>query len=406
MYGWEFPPFHSGGLGVACQHLTEELIRSGVYINFVLPHIPESSRHLLPKHCLDMNKILEDGAIYKYSKACQLFSAYISSESYEIVKKKLNQSDSEYLMPPNLIDAAHEFGEQAKVIAQNIDHDVIHSHDWLTFAAGINTKKYSNKPFIVQVHSTEFDRSGGNPNPVVYDIERYGMEQADSIVAVSHYTKQKIMDNYGIPDEKITVIHNGINNDVYCHYEPSQIKKKDKIVLFLGRITLQKGPDYFLYMAKRILEKMENVKFIMAGDGDMMREMIRKSIHLGIEKNIVFTGFLQRNEINKIYQNADLYVMPSVSEPFGLTTFEAMKNGTPVLISKQSGVSEVVKNALKVDFWDIDEMANKALAVLKYPKLSNLLKREASYEIQKHSWKNTAEKLKHHYQYLTQKHAK
>lgn len=404
MYGWEFPPFHTGGLGIACKGIVEGLIKNELSVKLVLPFIPSESK--MPNYCIDAQEFADDSVILKQLSGSRYFSAYITEKEFANLCKSANDSKSQKKsFAKNIIDEAYNYAAKASQIAKKIPHDIVHANDWLTFPAGIATKNISNKPLVVHVHSTEFDRSAGDPNPDVYDIELKGMQNADSIIAVSNFTKQKIIDNYGIPKNKITVIHNAIDPKIEEYYKPSKIAETDKIVLFLGRITIQKGPDYFLAMAKKVLKIMKNVKFVMVGDGDMREEMIRRAIHLGIEKNILFTGFLNQKEVMKAFQNADLYVMPSVSEPFGLSALEAIQNSVPVLISKQSGVSEVVRNALKVDFWDIDEMANQVISVLKCKHLSRTLNYTALYELSNFSWDNFGKKLKQHYQNIAYSYA-
>lgn len=262
----------------------------------------------------------------------------------------------------------------------------------MAYKAGINAKKATGKPLVVHIHATEFDRGGGNGvNQYVYDIEKEGFENADVICAVSNFTKNKIVEHYGVNPAKVKVVHNAVEftdfkEDIKKH------KKDDKVVLFLGRITLQKGPEYFVHAAEKVLEKEPNTKFIVAGSGDMMPMMINLAAEKGLGSKMLFAGFLKGDDIDRAYKIADLYVMPSVSEPFGITPLEAMRNGTPVLMSKQSGVSEVVSHCLKVDFWDVEDMANKMLAALKYPALHNCLKENGSREIKKFSWNEPAKK--------------
>jgi glycosyltransferase involved in cell wall biosynthesis len=278
------------------------------------------------------------------------------------------------------------FARAAEEIAAGETFDVIHCHDWLTFKAGVNVKRRTKKPLIVHVHATEFDRTGGNGrNEHVYNIEREGMHAADKIIAVSNFTKNMIVNNYGIDPNKVEVVHNAVEFTDY-NTERRKINNYDKVVLFLGRITLQKGPDYFIESASKVLKKMSNVKFIIAGSGDMEYKMIEKAAQMGIGDKVLFAGFLEGADIDRAYKMADVYVMPSVSEPFGITPLEAMRNGTPVIISKQSGVSEVIQNCLKVDFWDTDQMANKILGVLKYGELHEEMKKNGSREIKKFSW--------------------
>ena len=224
------------------------------------------------------------------------------------------------------------------------------------------------------------------------------MEHSDRIIAVSDYTKKMLMKHYGVPEFKIDVVHNAVQPNFSTYHKTHHINKTDKVVLFLGRMTMQKGPDYFLKMAQKVLEKRKGVKFVMAGDGDMMQQIIKMAVDLGIERNILFSGFLKGDEVARAYASADLYVMPSISEPFGLTPLEAIRHGAPVLISKQSGVSEVIKNALRVDFWDIDEMTNKVIAVLDYPELHSTLKEHGSKEVERMNWHGQAKHIISSYQ--------
>ncbi|MBV9159204.1 MAG: glycosyltransferase family 4 protein, partial [Candidatus Kaiserbacteria bacterium] len=285
-------------------------------------------------------------------------------------------------------------------IVEREDFDIIYAHDWLSFGAGIEAKRKTGKPFIAHVHATEFDRCGGpaGVNPHVYAIEREGMEAADCVIAVSELTKQIIVEGYGIPERKVRVVYNGIDESTVPTGSSTRRMRslKDagyKIVLFLGRITLQKGPDYFLRAAKRVLEKNPRVMFVMSGSGDMDDRMLELSAQLGISGNVIFTGFLTGTDRYEMYMAADLFVMPSVSEPFGITPLEAMKLGTPVLISKQSGVSEVVKHALKADFWDVDEMANKIMSVVGHPALRETLSHHGAGEAERLTWAAAAIKV-------------
>ncbi len=401
MFGWEYPPNNSGGLGIACKGIVDGLLESGVKVNLVLP---DDNSDIMPSFCVNLKKTINTEKLKIVPMNLLNSSVYISNEEYS-KKIKLSGLFKQFSKSNNLVEDSVIYGSVVGKVALKIPHDVIHAHDWLTIPAGIEAKKLSKKPLIIHVHSTEFDRSGGNPNPAVYNIEKHGFDNADLIVAVSNYTKQKIIEYYGIPEEKIRVVHNAINQEIKEQYQPHPISKNNKIVLFLGRITIQKGPDYFVEMARKVLNEMKNVKFVIAGNGDMMNEIISKAIKLGIEKNIIFTGFLKGGDVDKAFQQADVYVMPSISEPFGLTALESIQNGTPVIISKQSGVSEVLSNVLKIDFWDVNEMANKVISILKYPALEKSLKNQSNEEIKKFSWKNAANKLKNLYINLTNNHA-
>jgi glycosyltransferase involved in cell wall biosynthesis len=288
----------------------------------------------------------------------------------------------------------HRYASIAAQLAARESFDVVHAHDWMTYPAGIAVSALSGKPLVVHVHSTEFDRSGEHVNQMIYDIEQRGMAAADKVIAVSHFTRNIVIGRYGISGEKVEVVHNGVErngpgNSFSAH---TGIEKDERIVLFLGRITMQKGPEYFLAAAKKVLEVMDNVKFVMAGSGDLMHRAVEMAADLGIGHKVLFTGFLRGDDVRKIYGMADLFVMPSVSEPFGLVPLEALDNDVPVIISKQSGVSEVLTHALKVDFWDVNEIANKIVAVLKYPPLQMTLRDYGNFEVRRLSWQDGARK--------------
>ncbi|MBW2992130.1 glycosyltransferase family 4 protein [Candidatus Woesearchaeota archaeon] len=390
MFGWEFPPYASGGLGTACYGLTKSLSRQGNDIIFVAPKADPESHKFLKIVPADMKKI-------KIRGINSPVTPYMTSEEYEKEYRLYSKSKEKTIYGRNLKEEVERFAKCAEKIAVDEDFDVIHCHDWLTFKAGINAKKKTGKPLVVHVHATEFDRGGGNGvNQYVYDIERLGMSKADKVIAVSNFTKNKIVDNYGISADKIEVVHNAVEfND--NKIERQKINENDKVVLFLGRITLQKGPEYFIDAAEKVLSKIKNVKFIVAGSGDMEFRMIERAAELGLGDKILFAGFLQGEDIDRAYKMADVYVMPSVSEPFGITPLESMRNGTPVIISKQSGVSEVIKHCLKVDFWDTDEIANKIIGVIKYKEVYDELKKNGGEEILGFSWDIPAEKCSNVY---------
>ncbi len=394
MFGWEFPPYNSGGLGVACFGLTQALARERIDISFVLPKKLDISSNT-------MRIIFADtlSSIIRFRIIDSTLSPYLTPKSYN--GSKLD--DKEAFYGSTLFEEVARYALAGARLAMEETFNVIHAHDWLSFPAGVEAKRVSGKPLVAHVHATEFDRTGGNVNQHVYEIEKEGMEKADRIVAVSDFTKNIIISNYGIEPSKITVIHNGIEKENY-HVIPSTLKKfkeqGTKIVLFVGRITLQKGPDYFLRAAQKTLSYKPNVMFVIVGSGDMEGQIINQVIELGISNNVLFTGFLRGEELSSVYQAADLFVMPSVSEPFGLASLEALAHGTPVLISKQSGVSEVITHGLKVDFWDIDEMANKILAMLDNQPLSQTLKEESVKDLDKVSWKEAAQKCIHLYSEL------
>jgi glycosyltransferase involved in cell wall biosynthesis len=390
MFGWEFPPFNSGGLGTACFGLTKGMHNQGANVTFVLPVAnPSMKADFVKLVSADISKEMKKIGINSIMQGYMTSEEY--SQQYDEVVLKSGKSKNKSIYGKNLFEEVRRYALKAGLIAENEEFDIIHAHDWMTYQAGINAKKKSGKPLVIHVHATEFDRTGGSPNQYVYDIERQGMHEADKIIAVSSLTKNRIIEHYEIPEEKVHVVHNAVEfNDHRFEEAEFKIKESDKIVLFLGRITIQKGPDYFLYAAKKSLEIDPNIKFIIAGSGDMERFMIEKAAEFGIADKVLFTGFLRGKDIDRAYQMADLYVMPSVSEPFGITPLEAMRNNTPVLISKQSGVSEVISHCLKVDFWDIDQIVNKMISVLKYRELSDTLKQHGSMEVKKFDWSTPA----------------
>jgi len=270
--------------------------------------------------------------------------------------------------------------------------DVIHAHDWLAYPAGLTLRALTGKPLVCHIHATEFDRSGEHVNRQVYDIERAGLNGADRVIAVSRLTKSIVHRRYGVPENKIDVVYNGVDQDNVQPQQGMAIERDEKIVLFLGRITMQKGPEYFIRAAKRVLEKDDKVKFVVAGSGDLAVKMIEEAATLGIGHKVLFTGFLRGRDVDRVFRMADCYVMPSVSEPFGIAPLEAMRNDVPVIVSKQSGVSEILTHCLKVDFWDTDEMANKIVAVLRYPPLGATLAEHGRFELRGINWDGAAEK--------------
>ncbi len=385
MFGWEFPPFNSGGLGTACLGLTKGLKNNKVDVIFVLPQKVNLDVDFLKFIYAD-----DFSSIKKRYVINSLLRGYSTEEDYESRLFSDNEKKS-VIYGRNLFEEVERYGEIGGEIAKNEEFDIIHAHDWLTYKAAVNAKKATGKYLVIHVHATEFDRSGGNNvNQYVYDIEKKGMEEADSIIAVSNFTKNKIIKHYGIPAEKIKVVHNAVEFENYALNEIHGLKKTKKIVLYLGRITLQKGPDYFVRAAKRVLEYYPDVVFIVSGSGDMEKSIIKKVAKMGMASKFIFTGFLRGGDIQEVYNMADLYVMPSVSEPFGITPLEALNCNTPVLISNQSGVSEVLNHCLKTDFWDIDDMANKIVSVLKYNELYRCLRDNGSKEVKKLNWDDSA----------------
>ena len=414
MLGWEFPPFISGGLGTACYGLTKGMDQLGIKVTFVLPTMVESK---YTTHVKLLSPSSHQGSVtsFEFNPLKNItfrtihspLQPYSSPDVYqqrieESLRQRQKMHDGNVNATSKFIGGidyhgdmygeVHRYAAVVTELAATEQFDVIHAHDWMTYPAGIAVAAMSGKPLIVHVHSTEFDRSGEHVNQMIYDIERKGMHTADKVIAVSYFTRNIIISRYGVSGEKVEVVYNGVERNGGWSLDKTGISKDEKIVLFLGRITMQKGPEYFLAAAKKVLEVVDNVKFVMAGSGDMMHRAIEMAAGLGIGHKVLFTGFLRGEDVQKIYKMADLYVMPSVSEPFGIAPLEALDNDVPVIISKQSGVSEVLMHALKVDFWDVDEIANKIIAVLKYPPLQVTLRNHGNFEIRKLRWRDSAQK--------------
>src|SRR3954471_10171573 len=430
MLGWEFPPFISGGLGTACYGLTKAMSGLGTDVMFVLPRpvtTPFSTHVRLVSPRADSPLAAPstefrldefDHVTFRTVNAqmgdpYQTASQYLESAAAKGYKatEVTGASATDPIKPPasksfvggggtpaagspyggDLFSEIQRYAALAAEIARNESFDVVHAHDWMTFPAGLAVAGIKGVPLVVHVHSTEFDRSGQNVDQRIYDIERRGMHGAIKVIAVSHLTRNICAHHYGVDAGKVEVVYNAIDlNGNGFDEEKYKIHKDEKIVLFLGRITMQKGPEYFLAAAKKVLEVMDNVKFVMAGSGDMIRRIVEMAAAMGIGHKVLFTGFLRGGDVEKVFKMADLYVMPSVSEPFGIAPLEAMSHDVPVIISKQSGVSEVLTHALKVDFWDVNEMANKIIAVLKHPPLASTMRQHGSFEIKRMSWTDAA----------------
>ncbi|MBL8990397.1 MAG: glycosyltransferase family 4 protein, partial [Phycisphaerae bacterium] len=290
----------------------------------------------------------------------------------------------------DLISASERYARMVLALTRGERFDVVHAHDWLTFPAGIAAARATGRPLVVHVHSTEFDRAGDGVNQRVYEIERRGMVSAMRVICVSELTKGIVVRRYGIDASRVDVVYNGIENSRLQPHAGDRIQKGDRIVLFLGRITMQKGPEYFIAAAKKVLEKVPEAKFIVAGSGDMELRMVELAAEMGIGHRVLFTGFLRGADVDRVYRMADCYVMPSVSEPFGIAPLEAIRNDVPTIISKQSGVSEVLTHALKVDFWDTHEIANKIVAVLRHPPLGQTLRQHGALELHRLTWEGAA----------------
>ena len=429
MLGWEFPPFISGGLGTACYGLTKAMSGLGTDVMFVLPRpvaTPFSTHVRLvsprpgsPLASPSTEFRLDEFDHVSFRAVNAQLNPYERPEGYKaplLIEKQKAIKEEPYQtvspaakagrvavkagpMPPaagspyagDLFTEIQRYASLASEIAKQEPFDVVHAHDWMTFPAGLAVAGLTGRPLVVHVHSTEFDRSGQFVDQRIYDIERRGMHGAMKVIAVSHLTKNICVQQYGVDANKVEVVYNAIDlNGNGFDEEKYKIHRDEKIVLFLGRITMQKGPEYFLAAAKKVLEVMDNVKFVMAGSGDMIRRIVEMAAAMGIGHKVLFTGFLRGGDVEKVFKMADLYVMPSVSEPFGIAPLEAMSHDVPVLISKQSGVSEVLTHALKVDFWDINEMANKIIAVLRHPPLASTLRQHGAFDVRRRTWADAA----------------
>ena len=420
MFGWEFPPHIAGGLGTACYGLTRGLAKQGVQVTFVMPHAygDEDQRFVKVINASDVEALYGGGQnddIWEKMTFIHINSnmvPYISPEEFEarseeyrktgvvergdVWKERYNFSGK---YGANLMEEVARYAMVAAEVAKQRlgEFDVIHAHDWLTYYAGIAAKRVSGKPLVVHIHATEFDRSGEHINQSVYNIERAGMQAADKVIAVSNLTRNIVIEKYGIPPEKVVTVHNAVR---FAGTPSADVERgvKDKIVTFLGRITYQKGPDYFVEAAAKVLKRLPNVRFVMAGSGDMMNHIIRRVAKLGIADRFHFTGFLKGDDVQKMFALSDVYVMPSVSEPFGISPLEAMKSNVPVIISKQSGVAEVLDYAVKVDYWDVDAMADAIYALVQYPALAKMFAKKGLEEVTGLKWDNAAAEVKKVYE--------
>ncbi len=419
MFGWEFPPHISGGLGTACYGLTKGLSElTETEVIFVVPKAfgdeDQSAIQLIGANNISINQreiqFENGGNKIDYYEVNSPIIPYVGEEEFWKLKTgryskntKFVQTDEGFRIDfsgtygANLLQEIKNYALVSSVIAANNTFDIIHAHDWLAYPAGIAAKNISGKPLVIHVHATEFDRSGGNVNPNVYAIEREGMEIADKIIAVSNFTRNIVIDKYGIPPEKITTVYNAV--EPLANERKTLFKKgvNEKVVTFLGRITMQKGPDYFIEAANLILKKMNNVRFVMAGSGDLMNSMITRVSELGIADRFHFTGFLRSDDVYQMFDMTDVFVMPSVSEPFGIVPLEAMQSGVPVIISNQSGVAEILENAIKIDFWDTHAMADAIYGLLNYPSLAQFFKQEGKLEVENLKWINSAELVREVY---------
>jgi len=403
MFGWEFPPHMSGGLGTACYGMTKALVGRGHQILFVLPSPIEeacnSHVELLSASGIPISEESERrlAANFDLRRIRSSLRPYMRTAGTAALRARRSGGRSLVDLTgqygPDLLSEVVRYGTVAGAVGVERTFDVIHAHDWMSVFAGLRAKSSSGKPLILHIHALEYDRSGENINRDIFEIERWGMSQADAVVAVSHYTKGRIVELYGIPAEKIFVVHNAVSrSEAQLSLKVVKIPVR-KIVLFLGRITFQKGPDYFVEAAARLLRKIPDLTFVMAGSGDMMIRMVERVAELGIGQHFHFTGFLRGEDVERMFAMSDLYVMPSVSEPFGISPLEAMMYDVPVILSKSSGVAEVLRHAPQVDFWDVDGLAEKMASLLSDPELARQVVEDCRTEMQRIHWDRAAEEL-------------
>jgi len=427
MFTWEFPPLISGGLGMACYGMVKALLALGIKIDLVLPtkeavYFPlrqESDVDTLPAVFMDasMHRKYLNISFSSLHERLEYIGISGRPESYiqldEIrdylkeVKKETWQSvttvkeeqelfadmTAHLIGDEDLIKKVQEYTLRAERFARELDYNLIHAHDWLTYPSGMLAKKISGRPLVVHIHATEFDRAGGPGDERVHKIEHSGMMYADKVIAVSKYTAQMIMSRYRIDTAKIKIVHNAFTLSEDIVLTKKRIFK-GPTVLFLGRLTLQKGPDYYLEVAEKVIQAHPEARFIMAGTGDMSRKLLRRSASLKLKNKFLFTGFLNRNQVEDVLRASDIYMLPSVSEPFGISPLEAMAFGLTSIISKQSGVSEVVNHAFKIDFWDVDLMAETINHLIEQPEECRRIGFEGMQEVNAIRWHEAAEKIR------------
>ncbi len=455
MLGWEYPPNISGGLGVACQGLAEALKDEGVEITFVIPRLTgkenklgvmlvsasdiEMKEEVTPKSPLTpatgaqdpgfaqalVSKIIAidsslspynlaqvDGELTAFGHWTNIFfeepknGAGAATEPGPKTGSQKMSSKREQLQGgygPGLLDEVARYASVVEHLTKNITFDLIHAHDWMTFPAAMAVREATGKPLVIHFHATEYDRAGESGSREVYDIEKKAIDKSDAIVTVSKWTSRVIASRYGAKESKIHVVHNGIIKNGNAPVR-QRSPVANTIVTFLGRITFQKGPEYFVGAAKKVLAKFPDCHFVMAGSGDALPRIMNMVAREGLSSHIHFTGFLNKEEIERLLGMSSVYVMPSVSEPFGITPLEAVQAGVPVVVSKQSGVSEVLDHVLKVDFWNTDELADAICALTQYKGLAEMLRSNAKKNIETISWQVAAKKTKHVYhETLTQR---
>ncbi len=405
MFGWEFPPHILGGLGTASYGLTKGMWECGdMEITFVIPKpFGDEEKHFAqiigasqtPVAWRDVSREYVESRIGKVMDPDLYFRLrdHIYADFNYMRTNDLGCIEFSGRYPDNLLEEINNYSIVAGVIARTIPCDVIHSHDWLTYPAGIHAKQVTGKPLVIHVHATDYDRSRGNVNPTVFSIERDGMLNADHIITVSDLTRRTVIEKYGIDPAKVTTVHNAVTplSEEYLNVQVQ--KPKEKIVTFLGRITMQKGPEYFVETAAKVLKNNHNVRFVMAGSGDMMDKMINLAAERGIADRFHFPGFQKGKQVYEMLKASDVYVMPSVSEPFGISPLEAMQMGVPSIISKQSGCAEILNNVIKTDYWDVDAMADAIYSLVTYPAMHAQLSEDGLNEVNQITWDKAGRKV-------------
>jgi glycosyltransferase involved in cell wall biosynthesis len=410
MFGWEFPPHILGGLGTASYGLTKGMaMQEDMEITFVMPKPRgDEDQSFLRLMGVCNTPVVWKDVSWDYVK--KRIGKYMDPQLYFDLREHIYTNLSHYYTndlgciefsgryPDNLLEEINNYSIVAGVIARTIPMDIIHSHDWLTYPAGIHAKTVTGKPLVIHVHATDFDRSRGNVNPRVYGIEKDGMDHADHIITVSNLTRNTVIEKYHQDPRKVTTVHNAVEPlSPEIEAIPSQKGTEDKVITFLGRITMQKGPEYFVEAAARVLKKASNVRFVMAGSGDMMNQMIRLAAQRNISDKFHFTGFMKGNQVYEVLKSSDVYVMPSVSEPFGISPLEAMQCEVPTIISKQSGCAEILNKAIKTDYWDIEAMSDAMYSIITYPGMAEYLKEEGKKEVDSITWEDAGLKVRRIY---------
>jgi len=394
MIGWEYPPHNSGGLGVACHGLTTALSSPSNKIYFSLPYKYSGSlKHMTLLDCShpDWGNDIEQPPFFAYDHFPALD---------RVDPANLAVNDLSLLSQSELEKQVSQYHDQVINNSKKKDFSVIHAHDWMSFPAGMSLKQKSGKPLVAHIHSTEFDRSPVGGSQYIIKSEYDGMKFADRVIAVSAYTKKILVDKYGIDHQKITVVHNGIDPVEKTDHGEHHFAQARPVIVFMGRLTGQKGPEYFLDLAQSVLHYLPEAIFIVAGNGDLYQELLFTTAHKGLSSKVLFSGFVRDRQKAKLLDRADVFVMPSLSEPFGLVAVEAAQRSTPVIISKNSGVAEVLPSSIQADFWDIDLMTQSIVELIKNKQLSQDVVKNQNIELENVTWKSAAQKVTEVYQQL------